>query len=43
MYDAFKSAVPKGDYMNMLPWWTRCRADEEDVTWPGKVDYFALS
>jgi hypothetical protein len=43
MYDAFKSAVPKGDYMNMLPWWTRCRAGEEDVTWPGKVDYFALS
>ena len=43
VYKAFKSAVPKGDYINMLPWWTRCRQGEEDVTWPGKVDYFALS
>lgn len=43
LYSAYKSAVPKGDYMNMLPWWSRCRQGEEDVTWPGKVDYFALS
>ena len=43
IYSAFASNVPNGDYLNMLPWWDRSRSGEKDVTWPGKVDYFALS
>jgi len=43
IYGAFSSKVPYGDYLNMLPWWTRAREGETDVTWPGKVQYFALS
>lgn len=43
MYRHFTQIVPLGDYATMLPWWTRCRNGEEDVTWPGKVEYFALS
>lgn len=43
IYEAFSSTVPQGDYLHMLPWWNRCRNGEEDVSWPGKVEYFALS
>lgn len=43
VYSAYKNKVGMGDYLNMLPWWTECREGEENVTWPGKIDYFALS
>lgn len=42
-YQAFSRKVPSGDYLNMLPWWTQCREGVEGVTWPGKIEYFALS
>lgn len=43
IYEAFRDAVPCGDYLNMLPWWEKARAGESDVTWPGKIENFALS
>lgn len=43
IYDNFRKSVPYGDYLAMLPWWEKARAGEEDVTWPGKVNHFALS
>lgn len=41
--EAFAEKVPAGDYGAMLPWWERARNGEKNVTWPGKVNYFALS
>lgn len=41
--EEFARRVPAGDYLAMLPWWERARAGHEDVAWPGKVNYFALS
>ena len=43
VYSSFRNMVPAGDYLNMLPWWEKARAGEEDVTWPGKIEHFALS
>lgn len=43
VYSSFRNAVPMGDYLNMLPWWTRARNGEESITWPGKIEYYALS
>ncbi len=41
---AFKSRVPVHTYNEMHErWWHRCQLGEENVTWPGKVKYFALS
>jgi len=42
-YSEFKEKVPFGDYSNMLPWWRKARAGQENVTWPGKIKHFALS
>jgi hypothetical protein len=42
-YKAFKSTVPLSDYSSMLPWWERARAGEPNITWPGKMEHFALS
>jgi hypothetical protein len=39
----FRNRVPIVDYDGMHVWWVRCEAGEHDVTWPGKVKYFALS
>ena len=39
----FKKRVHSGDYLTMLPWWNRCKNGEPNITWPGKVDYFAVS
>lgn len=39
----FMQAVEVGDYLKMLPWWSRCRLGESDVTWPGKVEHYAVS
>lgn len=41
---AFKERVPVHTYDEMYKqWWYRCQNGEENVTWPGKVKYFALS
>ncbi len=41
---AFRSKVPVHTYNIMhSKWWHRCHNGEENVTWPGKVKYFALS
>jgi hypothetical protein len=43
IYSTFCENVPVSDYSKMFPWWQRAYNGEENVTWPGKVDYFALS
>ncbi len=41
---AFQQRVPVRTYNSMYnEWWYRCQKGEENVTWPGKVKYFALS
>ncbi len=41
---AFRERVPVCTYKEMhSEWWHRCQEGEENVTWPGKVKYFALS
>ena len=43
-YEVFKSKVPYFDYNSINQrWWSRLHDDEEDVTWPGNPNYFALS
>ncbi|MEQ9298134.1 MAG: GH3 auxin-responsive promoter family protein [Cyclobacteriaceae bacterium] len=43
-YDDFKAAVPVHDYQSMnADWWQEARDGKADVSWPGKVNYFALS
>ncbi|GAA4310336.1 GH3 family domain-containing protein [Compostibacter hankyongensis] len=40
----FRDAVPVHSYNRMnREWWHRCLDGEENITWPGKVNYFALS
>ena len=40
----FRDTVPVHTYTEMHDeWWHRCQKGEENVTWPGKVRYFALS
>ncbi len=41
--DDFRKVIPAGDYQKMLIWWERCRKGEPNITWPGKIDYFAVS
>lgn len=41
---AFRENVPIHAYDDMYDqWWHRCQQGEENVSWPGKVKYFALS
>ncbi|KAA5534571.1 GH3 auxin-responsive promoter family protein [Taibaiella lutea] len=41
---AFREEVPFHNYNSMFAqWWHKCLEGEENVTWPGKVKYFALS
>jgi hypothetical protein len=41
---AFRERVPLHTYSEMhSQWWYRCQLGQENVTWPGKVKYFALS
>jgi len=41
---AFRLRVPAHTYNEMYAgWWHRAQEGEENVTWPGKVKYFALS
>ena len=39
----FKRSIEAGDYLKMLPWWERSRNGEPNITWPGKIEYFAVS
>lgn len=42
--DAFRNVVPYHNYNSMHDqWWHKCLDGEENVCWPGKVKYFALS
>ena len=41
---AFAQKVPYHDYNKIFKeWWSKLLEGEEDVTWPGSPDYFALS
>lgn len=41
---AFRQRVPLYNYNRIFEqWWKRAMHNEEDVFWPGKVNYFALS
>ncbi len=43
-YQSFKSNVPIHTYDKMYEdWWHKLLEGEKDVTWPGKIKYFALS
>lgn len=40
----FRATVPVHDYNSIYArWWNKCLHNQEDVTWPGNVRYFALS
>src|SRR5690606_4262839 len=44
IYKAFKSRVPVFTYNKMFrEWISKSQNGEENVSWPGKVKYFALS
>jgi hypothetical protein len=44
LYENFKTNVPIHDYNKMYnEWWHKTRAGQSNITWPGKVKYFALS
>lgn len=43
VYKSFSQRVPLSNYSTMFPWWQRAYNNEENVTWPGKIEYFALS
>ncbi|GAA4409547.1 GH3 auxin-responsive promoter family protein [Nibrella viscosa] len=43
-YRKFQEKVPVHDYNKMFnDWWHRTLNGEKDITWPGRVKYFALS
>ncbi len=43
-YDNFRSQIPIYDYSKMYKtWWHKTLNGVPDVTWPGKIKYFALS
>ena len=39
----YQEATKMGDYLNMLPWWSRGRMGEDNVTWPGTIKNYAVS
>lgn len=42
--ETYRQRVPLHDYKKMHEeWWHRLEQNEENVTWPGEVDYFALT
>jgi GH3 auxin-responsive promoter len=44
IYPRFKTSVPLHDYNSLYAsWWRKVWEGQENVTWPGKVKYFALS
>lgn len=43
-YEAFKDQIPTYDYDKIYQeWWHLAREGQSNVSWPGKVKYFALS
>ncbi|MDH5400094.1 MAG: GH3 auxin-responsive promoter family protein [Cyclobacteriaceae bacterium] len=43
-FEEFKKNVPVHNYNKMYEhWWRRSREGESDISWPGRVKYFALS
>lgn len=44
LYTNYAATVPISDYSRIYSqWWNRAVSGEENVCWPGKVQYFALS
>ncbi|MDN4164220.1 GH3 auxin-responsive promoter family protein [Cytophagales bacterium LB-30] len=44
LYAVFKEQVPVHSYNEMYnKWWYKNRLGQKNITWPGKVKYFALS
>ena len=43
VYKAYKQQVPLMEYSKMHDWWQRAYNGAEDISWPGKIEYFALS
>lgn len=44
LFEAFRRAVPVFDYDSLFEaWWHRTLQGEEDVCWPGRIQYFALT
>lgn len=44
LYEKFSELVPIFNYESIFDnWWSRALAGESNVTWPGKVRFFALS
>ena len=39
----YQESTRMGDYLNMLPWWSRGRLGEDNVTWPGTIKNYAVS
>src|SRR6185369_8879703 len=43
VYRSYHQNVPIVDYSKMHDWWQKAYHGAEDVTWPGKIEFFALS
>ncbi len=43
IYRSFQQNVPIANYDSMHIWWQRAYNGIENVTWPGKIEFFALS
>ena len=39
----FQSRVPLREYLDFKPYWDRLFEGERDVTWPGRIRYFAIT
>lgn len=42
-YEAFRTTVPPRGYEGFVPYLDRMRAGEEDVLWPGRCPFYAVS
>ncbi len=43
VYRSYQQNVPLVDYSKMHDWWQKAYNGAENVTWPGKIEFFALS
>ncbi|MES2618152.1 MAG: GH3 auxin-responsive promoter family protein [Bacteroidota bacterium] len=43
IYRTYQQLVPITDYSKMHDWWQKAYNGAENVTWPGKIEFFALS
>jgi len=43
VYRSYQQNVPLVDYGKMHEWWQKAYNGAENVTWPGKIEFFALS